>query len=207
MEKVTVAIVNDVDLVVAGLKAMLGPFHDRIQVVSTQTGPLVPVTADVALVDAFGHPDAGLRRVREVLALGTVEHVALYTWRISPEGAQSFIEAGAAGVLSKAASADQTARSIELLSDGKQVIDTFAASAFIPSWEDVGADLSTRDVEILALVAKGYDNAEIGGELYLAESTVKTYIKRLYQSLGVHTRAQAVMRAVEMGLTRHHPGA
>ncbi len=201
------AILDDVELVVAGLKAMLEPFHDRIQVVNTQVGPLHPVIADVALVDAYGHPDAGMQRVQDVISLGTVKNVALYTWRISPEGAADIIEAGAAGVLSKGASAARLARSIELLNDGKQVIEHAADEVFAPVWTDSSPELSSRDVEILTLVAKGYDNAEIGGELYLAESTVKTYVKRLYQSLGVHTRAQAVMRAVELGLTRHHPGA
>jgi len=207
VEKVSMVIFDDSDVIIAGVHSMLAPFGERLQMVCAPVGRVAPVVADVALVDAHGHPELLMRRLNDVLSCGTFEHVAVYAWRVSERGAQAYLAAGASAVLNKAASAEQTARSIELVSEGKQVVDDFDDDPFRPSWPSSDPALSSRDLEILALLARGYDNTEIGGELFLAESTVKTYVKRLYQSLGVHTRAQAVLRAVDMGLTRHHPGA
>ena len=57
--------------------------------------------------------------------------------------------------------------------------------------------LSTREEEVLALIAQGMSNVEIGRELFLSVDTVKTYVRRLYSKLGVRNRAQAALRAEE----------
>ena len=57
------------------------------------------------------------------------------------------------------------------------------------------AELSDRESEVLALIAKGSTNAQIADELYLSIETVKTYVKRLYAKLDVHNRAQAAVAA------------
>ncbi len=205
VEKIAVAIVDDAELIVAGVQALLAPFEDTIDIVSARVGRVGPTKADLALVDATGPLDAGLLRVREVLDLGTVSQVALYSWRVSDEAVQAYLSAGASGVVSKSSTAEEMQKAIQLIHEGQQVVHVFPA-VVAPGCEGLAEELSERDVQILSLAAKGFDNAEIGEQLFLAESTVKTYVKRLYQTLGVHTRAQAVMRAVEMGLTPHHPG-
>ena len=62
-------------------------------------------------------------------------------------------------------------------------------------------DLSDRESEVLALIAKGLTNAQIADELYLSIETVKTYVKRLYAKLDVHNRAQAAVAASTHQLT------
>ena len=62
-------------------------------------------------------------------------------------------------------------------------------------------DLSDRESEVLALIAKGLTNAQIAEELYLSIETVKTYVKRLYAKLDVHNRAQAAVAASSHRLT------
>ena len=62
-------------------------------------------------------------------------------------------------------------------------------------------DLSDRESEVLALIAKGLTNAQIAEELYLSIETVKTYVKRLYAKLDVHNRAQAAVAASSHQLT------
>ena len=62
-------------------------------------------------------------------------------------------------------------------------------------------ELSDRESEVLALIAKGLTNAQIADELYLSIETVKTYVKRLYAKLDVHNRAQAAVAASSHQLT------
>ena len=61
--------------------------------------------------------------------------------------------------------------------------------------------LSTRELEVLELLAAGMSNPQIAAELVIALSTVKTHVNRIYSKLGVSNRAQALVRAREMGLT------
>ena len=67
-------------------------------------------------------------------------------------------------------------------------------------------DLSDRESEVLALIAKGLTNAQIADELYLSIETVKTYVKRLYAKLDVHNRAQAAVAASSHQLTPRDVG-
>jgi len=60
--------------------------------------------------------------------------------------------------------------------------------------------LSTRELEVLALINRGLSNPEIAAELVVAPSTIKTHINNLYSKLGVQNRVQAIQRARELGL-------
>lgn len=196
-------VVNDVELIVEGVVAMLRPYGDQIRIVGTIAGELRPIHADVALVDAFGHPRAGLDRLRDVTSLGTCNHVALYTWQISTSMAVEIVKTGADGILSKAAPAQDIADALVRIAAGECVVHDFGDATLLHEGGDVAdVALTERESELLVHVARGLSNYEIGHAMFLAESTVKTYLKRVYRKLGVHSRAQAVMRAVELGIAR-----
>jgi LuxR family maltose regulon positive regulatory protein len=59
--------------------------------------------------------------------------------------------------------------------------------------------LSERELEVLALIAEGYSNAEIAQELYITTGTVKRHVNNIYGKLDVHSRTQALARARELG--------
>ena len=58
--------------------------------------------------------------------------------------------------------------------------------------EDVSLGLSTREIEVMSLIANGHTNGEIATHLFLAEKTVKNHVRRIYSKLGVHTRPEAI---------------
>jgi ATP/maltotriose-dependent transcriptional regulator MalT len=58
--------------------------------------------------------------------------------------------------------------------------------------EEVSLGLSTREIEVMSLIADGHTNGEIAAHLFLAEKTVKNHVRRIYSKLGVHTRPAAI---------------
>ncbi len=63
--------------------------------------------------------------------------------------------------------------------------------------EEVSLGLSTREIEVMSLIANGHTNGEIATHLFLAEKTVKNHVRRIYSKLGVHTRPEAIANWLE----------
>ena len=123
---------------------------------------------------------------------------------------------GASGFLLKDAPADRLLDAVRVAAAGdallapsvtRRLIEQFARSAppepgAIP---DAVAELTTRELEVLRLVARGLSNAEIAGELTLGENTIKTHVGHLLTKLGLRDRVQAVVLAYETGLVAPQP--
>jgi DNA-binding NarL/FixJ family response regulator len=118
------------------------------------------------------------------------------------------IRAGASGFLLKDVAAVQLANGVRMVAAGeallapaitRRLIEEFAASTAVelPPGFDT---LTPRELEIFRLVATGRSNAEIGSELYIAETTVKTHLTRVLVKLGLRDRIQAVVLAYETGI-------
>jgi two-component system, NarL family, response regulator LiaR len=78
-----VAIVNDYELIVAGVRAMLAPHRNRVSVVELDVDQDPEHAVDIALFDAYGQPGLGLHRVRSLVAAARVGAVAVYTWTLT----------------------------------------------------------------------------------------------------------------------------
>ncbi|MEN9505152.1 MAG: hypothetical protein RI958_1078 [Actinomycetota bacterium] len=189
---VTVSLVNDYELVAAGLAAMLRPYRDRVRVVSATPDGQPAEAADVVLFDTFGGRRHALAKAAELLRDGDVRHVVLYTWDASADFLSSAQDAGISGVILKSSPADRLVSSIERIVAGERI--GLGHVTRTPRTEQ-HEELSTREREVLALLALGYTNRQIANELYLSVDTVKSHMRRLYSKLGVTNRTQAALRA------------
>jgi DNA-binding NarL/FixJ family response regulator len=195
---VRVGIVNDYEIIVRGVAAMLGPYRDRIEVVALDTEGLPTRPMDIALFDTFAGRRHTLARAEEMMQSGVARHVVLYTWDAAAPFISAARDLGISGIVLKTRSADGLVDALERVAAGERVglneTDQLLASRVV--------ELSDRESEVLALIAQGLTNAAIARELYLSVETVKTYVKRLYAKLDVHNRAQAAVAASDLQLTR-----
>ena len=114
------------------------------------------------------------------------------------------LEAGAAGYMSKDASGEEICEGLLAVLDGRTVLSPGLEQALaqeVSSHEAVPhAGLSTRENQILSMTAEGLSRAAIGTRLNLSEGTVKTYLQRAYEKLGVSGRAAAIAEAMRRGI-------
>ena len=204
---VTIAIVNDYELVVRGLAAMLEPYSDRIRLVDLEVGGTPNARADVALFDTFGGRRHALTRAAQMLEEGRVDQVVLYTWEANAPFLADAERIGIAAVIPKTTGAAELVEALERVVEGDSPTlrlppaRSQGRSGGVRSIGRAEADvLSAREREVLALLAVGLTNRAIGEELYLSTDTVKTYVRRVYAKLGVRNRAQAATRAAALGL-------
>ena len=150
-----VAIVNDYEVIVAGVSAMLAPHRNRVDVVELDVDQDPEHPVDVALFDTYGQPGLGLHRVRSLAADDRVGAVAVYTWSLTEPVGRRPYNAGARGLIAKALSAEELVGSLEAVAHG-QVVDTGGFRGGIKAqWPGSSWGLSARESEVLALVASG----------------------------------------------------
>jgi NarL family two-component system response regulator LiaR len=197
-----VAILNDYELIVLGVAEMLAPYADRIHVVELDTRVLVASDVDVVLFDTYAHVSGEGIELRDLVTPDGPK-VVVFTWTTSPVAIEQALAAGACGYLSKVLSPRLLVEALEDICAGTVV----ASEPYQPMLTDVGSGdwpahhftLSARESEVVALIAKGMSNREIGATLYLSVNSIKTYIRTAYYKMGARSRSQAVLWAVEHG--------
>jgi len=153
---------------------------------------------DVVLFDTFGKADVWSRLA--AILLGTDAKILVFSWAPTPDKHAGYVSLGAAGYLSKGASAQEVVRAIEAVASGRDLLavhDTSEGDA--GSWPGKATGLSAREAEILALIVAGLTNQEIADRLYLSVNTVKTYIRTAYRKMHVTNRTRAVIWGVQHG--------
>lgn len=176
---------------------MLAPYADRVAVVEHEVGGIPDRWVDVALFDTFAGRRDAIARAAEMVESGRSRHVVLYTWDASAEFLEGARSIGASAVLLKSVAGADLVLALERIVEGERVgLDHVTRS---PGTESADP-LSSREQEVLAMLALGCSNAEIADELYLSVDTVKTYVRRVFRKLDVHNRTQAAMLAQQYGL-------
>ncbi len=171
---------------------MLAPYRNRVDVVEMDVGTEPKRFADVALFDTFAGRRHAIERAREMVRAGHVDHVVLYTWDAGAEFLDLADRAGVSGVVLKSTTGEVLVDVIERVVAGERI---GLGNLHRGRQSRNGDGLSAREQEVLALIALGKKNSEIGHELFLSTDTVKTYVRRLYAKLGVSNRARAALCA------------
>jgi len=197
---VRVAVVNDYELVVVGVAALLEPFSDRISVVELDSGLPVLQDVDVVLYDTFGQAQGEALDLDVLFSDGGAK-VAIFSWNVQPELVHRSLELGASAYLTKGMDAEALVQALEDVHDGKTVVPSGVAvrDRVAGDWPGKDFGLSAREAEIIALITQGLSNQEIAQRSYLSINSVKTYIRTAYRKMGVASRSQAVLWGVRNG--------
>jgi DNA-binding NarL/FixJ family response regulator len=204
---ITVAVVDDYDVVVMGVANMFTKYGDRVVIAELDSNEAVVDTVDIALYDSFAQPESDEKHIAVLAANPRARHVVVYTWNFHPDLIQSACRQGAHGYLSKTLPARELVTALEAVHAGETVISSVPArarSAVGLDWPGRGEGLSDRESEILALITQGKSNAEVAALTFLSPNTVKSYIRTIYRKIEVGSRTQAVLWGVKHGFMPDH---
>jgi DNA-binding NarL/FixJ family response regulator len=219
---VSVLIADDQALVRTGLRAILETQPDLAVVAEAVDGrDAVDLVRrrrpDVALMDIKMPGLDGLEATRRIVAeAGNATAVLVLTTFDLDEYVYEALRAGASGFLLKDTPPEQLVQAIHVVAEGEALIAPSITKRLIEEFVRAGgathsepppgvAELTSRELEVLRLIARGLSNAEIAKELFVSETTVKTHVARVLMKLHIRDRVQAVVLAYESGLVQ--PGA
>ncbi|WP_405661378.1 response regulator [Streptomyces sp. RK9] len=205
-EVITLLVVDDHPVVRDGLRGMfesapgfqvLGEAADGVQAVEL-TARLDP---DVVLMDLRMPGGGGVDAIAELSRRGARARVLVLTTYDTDTDTLPAIEAGATGYLLKDAPRDELFGAVRAAAEGRTVLSPAVASRLVQRVRAPDDErLSTREREVLALVARGTSNRDIAKGLFISEATVKTHLTHIYGKLDVKDRAAAVATAYRRGI-------
>jgi two-component system, NarL family, response regulator LiaR len=205
---IRVALVNDYMIVLEGLRSLLRPSEQEIQVVEIDVKAEPRQKVDVTLLDTYGEVGALDERVRSLGADPSNGAIVVFSFSDQPEAVRRALRAGAQGFISKAVPREQIIDGIKAAAKGEEIVLTQRSQhAQIDGalrWPGRDIGLTERESELLSLLSTGMTNRELGTHLYISENTVKTQLRHLYAKLGVRNRAQAASAAFRGILGDHH---
>jgi DNA-binding NarL/FixJ family response regulator len=199
-------VVDDHPVVRAGMVAMLGEESDFEVVGEAANGAealgLVPrLRPDVVLMDLRMPVMDGAEATARISAEPDAPQVLVLTTYDTDADIIRAVEAGARGYLLKDAPTGVLADAIRRAARGETVLAPPVAARLADRLRaPARPELTARELEVLALVARGLSNADIGRELFIGEATVKTHLIRAFAKLGVADRTAAVTAAYASGL-------
>jgi len=203
---IRVLLADDHPVVRAGLRGMLAA-DPGIEVAGEAGSGAEAVAAslasdyDVVLMDLRMPGGDGVKATEQIIAADPGARVVVLTTYETDADILRAVAAGATGYLLKDATSAELADAVRAAARGETVLAPSVAQRLVthvrrPSRES----LSARETEVLAQVARGRTNAEIGRELFISEATVKTHLLRAFGKLGVSDRTAAVTTAIQRGL-------
>jgi DNA-binding NarL/FixJ family response regulator len=159
---------------------------------------------DLVIVD-IGLPDGdGTDFVREVVQQSPDSYIVMCTIYDDDKHLFNALRAGANGYLVKEHSRLELTKMLRGILDGQPPLSPAIAQHILDSFHEPQQqnqiNLTPREIDVLTLMAKGYNRKEIADLLELTCNTVSWYIKQVYQKLDVHSRAEATLEASKMGL-------
>lgn len=216
-EQTRIVVVDDQTVVREGLVLLLellpgldvaGSCGDGEQAVAM----VAELNPDVVLMDLRMPRMDGVEATRRIKQAHPDVEVVVLTTYADDESIFAALRAGARGYLTKDAGADEIARAVDAVRGGAAQLDPAVQRRLVeavatgerPRGTAHGGlpdGLTRREAEVLTLIARGRSNAEIAGDLFISEATVKTHINNLFAKANLRDRAQAVTYAFRNGLT------
>jgi DNA-binding NarL/FixJ family response regulator len=215
---IRVLVADDQSMVRAGFRLLLSS-HDEIEVVAEASDGREAVekaarfNPSVVLMDIRMPEMDGLEATRRILAADPTARILILTTFDLDEYVYEALRSGASGFVLKDDPPEQLLAAIQTVAAGdallsptitKRVIRQFARAPR-PERPAQLDELTERELDVFRLIARGLSNAEIGQELYISDTTVKTHITHILQKLDLRDRVQAVVLAHEAGLFDAEP--
>ncbi|MEV6731680.1 MULTISPECIES: response regulator transcription factor [unclassified Streptomyces] len=207
---IRILLADDHPVVREGLRGMLSAEPDLEVVAEAANGPqaealaaqLLPGGLDLILMDLRMPGGDGVESIARISAAGLPVRVVVLTTYENDRDILRAVEAGAAGYLLKDMARAELADAIRAAVRGETVLAPSVAGRLVDRLRTrpERPRLSDREVAVLRLVAEGATNAEIGRRLFVAESTVKTHLLRIFGKLEVTDRTAAVTTAMRHDL-------
>jgi len=204
-------VVDDHPVFRFGLKALLESEPDFQVVAEASNGDeAVRMAAehdpDVVLMDVTMPEMNGIEATRQILDLNPGIGVLIITM-VDDASIFAALRAGARGYLLKGAGGDETLRAIQAVAGGEMILSEPIAERVQQFFSETPGrevshfpDLTPREQEVLALIAKGLTNNAIANRLGLSPKTIRNQVSEVYGKLGVSDRAEAIVQAREAGL-------
>jgi len=210
MTKIRVLLVDDHEIVRLGLMTLINDRPD-MEVVGEAGTAAEAVRAverlhpDVALMDIRMPGEGGLEAARQIASRFSQTKVVMLTSFADDELVMQAIEAGAVGYVLKQVGNDELLRAVAAAARGEALLDPSTTARLLSRVraterkleEDAFRDLSDRELDVLAEVARGKTNAEIGQALNLSEKTVRNYVSTVLEKMRVTNRIELATYAVQ----------
>jgi len=212
---VRIVLVDDHEMVIEGLKAMLAAFSERVEVVGHAVGAEKALTVvdeldpDIVLTDVRMQGSSGLDLCQTLRERRPDRKVVMLSVYDDEQYLFQALRVGASGYLLKSISSDDLVRQLEFVHSGATAIDPGMAARAADTaarmqrdefWPGARHGLTQRESEILSLVVNGLSNRGIATKLVIGDETVKTHLRSIYRKLGVNDRTGAVATALREGI-------
>jgi DNA-binding NarL/FixJ family response regulator len=210
---IRVLVVDDQTMVRAGFRLLLADESDIEVVAEASNGRDAVAQAarfrpDVILMDIRMPEMDGLEATRRVLASDTTARVLILTTFDLDDYVFEALRAGASGFVLKDEPPEQLLGAVRTVAAGDALLSPTVTRRVIQRFATVRRqappaavdELTPRELEVFRLITRGLSNAEIGQELFISDTTVKTHVTRLLQKLALRDRAQAIVLAYQTGL-------
>ena len=205
MEKITVMLVDDHQMVRLGLSSYLN-MQDDLAVVAEAVNGLDGVQKakqhrpDVILMDLVMDEMDGIEASKAILLENPEAKILILTSFLDDEKIFPALAAGVKGYILKTSQANEIATSVRKIAEGQDVIsDSVRAKIYEKkhAQPELHEELTARESEVLKEIAKGLSNQEIADELYISLKTVKTHVSNILSKLQVEDRTQAAIYAIK----------
>jgi NarL family two-component system response regulator LiaR len=198
---IRLAIVNDYEVVVHGLAAMLRSYSDRVDVVEVDVNAHPASAVDIALFDTFAQSFRDRARIARLVSDPRIGKVVVYTWTADDPAVGQTRVPGISAYISKRLAAADLVETLERIHAGDPVRlhDSGHGPLVGGDWPGREEGLTARESEVLSLITQGYSNNDIVETTMLSINSIKSYIRSAYRKIGVTSRSRAILWGIDHG--------